>query len=145
MLIAVWILFFLKPEFGNASTRKVGQSQRIFRASVLALIIGLYDGFFGPGTGTWLIIGGVTWLGLNFLQASALAKVLNLSTNFAALVSFAVAGMVDWKLGGLLALCNIAGSLLGSKLALSKGNRFVRVFFLIVVAGLIAKLGADLW
>lgn len=144
MLVGVWILFFVKPEFGNITVAAVSPQQRRFRSSFLALSIGLYDGFFGPGTGTWLIIGGVTWLGLNFLHASALAKGLNLATNFAALVSFAVAGVVDWRLGGVLALCNILGSLVGTRLALSKGNRFVRVFFLLVVAALILKLGADL-
>lgn len=144
MLVGVWILFFLKPDFGSIPVPAVKPRERLMRSSLLAFVIGVYDGFFGPGTGTWLIIGGVTWLGLNFLNASALAKVLNLATNFSALVSFAIAGAVDWKLGAVLAICNIAGSLIGARLALTKGNRFVRVFFLFVVAVLIAKLGGDL-
>lgn len=145
LLILVWLLFFFKPEFGSSGVREVAVRSRVIRSSILALVIGLYDGFFGPGTGTWFIIGGIAWLGLGFLQASALSKVLNLATNCAALFSFAAAGMVDWKLGGTLALCNISGSLLGARVALTKGNRVVRMFFLVVVAGLIVKLAADLF
>jgi uncharacterized membrane protein YfcA len=140
LLIAVWIFFLIKPNFGSAQARVVAPQRIIIFASLLGLLVGFYDGFFGPGTGTWFIVGGISLLGLNFLQASALAKILNVATNVAAIVSFARIGAIDWKIAILLGIANVAGSLLGARLAIRKGSKFVRVFFLIIVGCMIIKL-----
>jgi len=112
-------------------------------AGLIALALGLYDGFFGPGTGSFFVFLFVRVLGYDFLHASAAAKVLNAATNFAAIVVFAAAGAVWWKLALPMAVINIIGASLGTWLALHRGSGFVRRVFLVIVAGLILKTGYD--
>jgi uncharacterized membrane protein YfcA len=107
------------------------------------LLIGFYDGFFGPGTGNFLIFLFVRGFGFDFLHASASAKVVNVACNLAALLVFASKGHVLWHYAALIAMCNIAGSILGTRLALRRGTRFVRNVFLLVVVALIAKTAHD--
>lgn len=107
------------------------------------LAIGFYDGFFGPGTGNFLIFLFVRVFGFDFLHASAGAKVVNVACNLAALLIFAGKGHVMWPYAGLIAACNIAGSLLGTRIALRRGTGFVRGMFLLVVAALIVKTAHD--
>lgn len=115
------------------------------REKILALAagasIGFYDGFFGPGTGSFLMFLFVRFFGFDFLGASAAAKVVNVACNGAALLWFGFSGNVLWQLGATMALCNLFGSLIGSRLALYHGSRFVRVVFLTVLVFLIIKTG----
>ena len=104
---------------------------------------GLYDGFFGPGTGSFLVFAFVRLLGYDFLHASAAAKLLNVATNVAALILFGLKGHVWWHVAAVLAVANIAGSLLGTRLALRHGAGFVRGVFIVVVGALILKTGYD--
>ncbi|HBH36889.1 MAG TPA: hypothetical protein DDX06_00715, partial [Curvibacter sp.] len=104
---------------------------------------GFYDGFFGPGTGSFFVFLFVRWLGYDFLHASAGAKLLNLSSNLSALLLFTLKGHVWWHLALPLALANVVGSLLGTRLALKHGAGFVRGVFIIVVLALILKTGYD--
>ncbi|WP_019139951.1 TSUP family transporter [Noviherbaspirillum massiliense] len=117
------------------------------KEKVLAVIvgggIGFYDGFFGPGTGSFLVFLFVRFFGFNFLGASAVAKVVNVACNLAALLWFGYSGHVLWQLGILMAAFNIAGSMVGSHLAVRHGSGFVRKLFLIVVGSLILKTGYD--
>ena len=110
----------------------------------LAAAIGFYDGFFGPGAGSFIIFGLVRWFGYDFLGAAAAAKVLNLATNFGALVLFAATGNVMFLVAIPMAACSIVGALIGAQLAITRGAPFIRAAFLFVVFGLIAKLGWDL-
>ena len=112
-------------------------------ASLIAVSLGFYDGFFGPGTGSFFVFLFVGVLGYDFLHASAAAKLLNASTNFAAIVVFAIAGAVWWQLVLPMAVVNIVGASLGTWLALHRGAGFVRKVFLLVVALLILKTGYD--
>ena len=107
----------------------------------VGLTIGAYDGFFGPGTGSFLVFVLVRWLGYDFLNASASAKLLNTASNLAALSLFAWQGHVWWSVVAVTAVCNVAGSLLGTRLALKHGSGFVRWFFMLVVGALIVKSG----
>jgi hypothetical protein len=142
-LIVVWIYFFARPQIGaQLGTRYDEKRTGGFRAAMLGLSVGFYDGFFGPGTGVWFIVGGVALLHLDFLRSSVLAKLLNIATNLAAIILFAYAGAVDWQKGVLLGVCNIGGAIIGARLAISKGNRFVRWIFLCIVGALIVKLGS---
>jgi hypothetical protein len=112
-------------------------------ALVVGSAIGFYDGFFGPGTGSFLIFLFVRFFGFDFLRASAVAKVVNVACNLAALVWFGYSGNVLWRLGLAMAVFNVTGSLLGSRLALRHGSQLVRWVFLAVVALLIVKSAFD--
>jgi uncharacterized membrane protein YfcA len=105
--------------------------------------IGLYDGFFGPGTGSFLVFLFVRGFGLDFLHASASAKVVNVAANLAAIILFGVTGEIYWLLGLAMAACNVAGAQVGSHLAIRHGSGFVRVVFLLVVGALITKTAWD--
>jgi uncharacterized membrane protein YfcA len=107
-------------------------------------VIGFYDGFFGPGTGSFLIFAFVGIFGYSFLTASASAKVINFATNLAAILYFAFTNNVIYTFGIPMAICNIVGAFIGAKLAISKGSQFVRKLFLIIVSLLICKLGYDI-
>ncbi len=106
-------------------------------------IIGAYDGFFGPGTGSFLVFLFVHLFGHDFLRASAAAKIVNVVCNFAALAWFVPAGQPMWLLGGVMAGCNVVGSVLGVRLAVRHGAGFVRGLFLLVVSVLIVKTSWD--
>jgi len=110
---------------------------------VIGLCIGFYDGFFGPGTGSFFVFLFVRILGYDFLHASAAAKLLNTATNGAALLLFAWKGHVWWQVAAVLAVTNVAGSLLGTRMALRHGAGFVRGVFILVVSALILKTGYD--
>ncbi|MFK4759985.1 sulfite exporter TauE/SafE family protein [Microbacterium sp. ZW T5_45] len=144
-LLAVALFTAFRPQMGAATKLRFSGHRHHVMAGAAGLGIGFYDGMIGPGTGTFLVIALVALLGYDFLQASAKAKIVNLATNAGALLLFIPHGSVLWLLGGILAVANVAGSYLGSRMAISRGARFIRVVFLIVVVALIAKLGVDVW
>ncbi len=112
-------------------------------ACAIGLSVGFYDGFFGPGTGSFFVFLFVRLLGYDFLNASASAKLLNVSTNIAALILFTAKGHVWWHFALPLAVANVVGSLLGTHMALKHGAGFVRWIFIVVVSALILKTGYD--
>jgi uncharacterized membrane protein YfcA len=116
------------------------------RALGIALggVLGFYDGFFGPGMGSFLLFAFVGLFGFDFLSASASAKAVNWATNFASLIYFSSTGQLLYGVGAAMAVSNIIGSTIGTHLALAKGSRFIRIFFLFVVCGLILKLAQTL-
>jgi uncharacterized membrane protein YfcA len=144
-LLAVALFTAFRPELGAATRLRFSGHRHHVMAGAAGLGIGFYDGMIGPGTGTFLVIALVALLGYDFLQASAKAKIVNFATNAGALMLFIPHGAVLWLLGGILAVANVAGSYLGSRMAVSRGAGFIRVVFLVVVIGLIAKLGVDVW
>ena len=107
--------------------------------------IGLYDGFFGPGTGSFLMLLFIRFYGFDFLHASAGARAINVATNAGALLFFGIHGNIHWALGIALGACNAMGSVLGAHTAVTHGSKFVRVVFIAIVITLIAKTGADAW
>src|ERR1700676_4466370 len=107
--------------------------------------IGLYDGFFGPGTGSFLMLLFIRFFGFDFLHASVGARTVNVATNAGALLFFGIHGEIHWGLGIALGACNAAGSVLGAHTAVKHGSKFVRVVFIAIVVTLIAKTGADAW
>lgn len=144
-LVVVALITLLKPQLGVAASRRFAGWRYVVFAIAIGASIGFYDGVLGPGTGTFLVFSLVGILGFDFLQASATAKMVNFATNLGALLFFIPLGAVLWPLGLLLGAANIAGSLLGSRMAISRGVKFIRAFFLIVVAALTVKLGIDIW
>ncbi|NUN52162.1 MAG: TSUP family transporter, partial [Planctomycetaceae bacterium] len=113
-------------------------------AAAVAFLVAAYDGFFGPGTGTFLILGFTGLLGWSAVKASAEAKVVNASSNLAALAVFAAGGSVAWGVALPMAAAQVAGGFLGAHVALRKGDRLVRGFVAAVVVALVAKLALDL-
>ena len=138
-LIAIAIYTALNPKIGHEESAKPSK----WIPSIAGLAIGFYDGIFGPGTGTFLVFLLVGLVGYAFLKASATAKIVNIATNLGAIISFQITGHIWWRLGLALAVSNIAGGIAGSHLAIRGGSKFVRRFFLIVSALLIAKVGYD--
>jgi len=112
---------------------------------VFCLFIGFYDGFFGPGTGTFLIIGFYAFLGLHLLNSSAIAKVFNLASNVGSFVTFALNGKVLYELGLPLAAANILGGYLGSALAIKRGQALIKALLLVVFGILFATLAWRIW
>lgn len=111
----------------------------------IALVVGAYDGFFGPGTGTFLITGYVVLLGLSFRRATANAKIVNFASNVAALIVFATQGAVVWSLAAPMLVAQMAGGWTGAHLAVTRGSRFVRLVVFLVALALVAKVGYDLY
>ena len=143
VLIAVALYTFKRKDFGQISVSRLSGSRERAVAIGSGGLIGFYDGFFGPGTGSFLVFSFVRIFGLDFISASAAAKIVNVACNLAALAWFWPSGHVLWQLGLGMASFNIAGSLVGSRLALARGSAFVRRVFLFVVCLLILKTGYD--
>ena len=143
LLIVVAIYTFMRKELGAVSTEPEHGRRSVVLAIAIGAVIGFYDGFFGPGTGSFLIFLFIRLLGMDFLRASVSAKILNVATNLAAIAFFAGNVELMWKLAVVMAVCNLAGSILGSRMALKHGTGFVRKMFLGVVLVLIARLAYD--
>jgi uncharacterized protein len=142
-LFALLAYTLLRKDLGRVHAPPQSQQREVLLACLIAAALGWYDGFFGPGTGSFFIFLLVRVLGYDFLNASAAAKLLNVSTNLAALTLFAAKGHIWWHIGAAMAIANIAGSLIGSRLALKHGAGFVRQVFMVVVGGLVLKTGYD--
>jgi uncharacterized membrane protein YfcA len=143
ILLAVLVYTLIRKDLGRVHEPRYQGRQQAAVASAVGLVIGAYDGFFGPGTGSFLIFLFVRLLGFDFLHASASAKFLNTATNAAALMLFACKGHVWWHLAVAMALANVIGSLVGTRLALRHGAPFVRAVFVCVVCLLIVKTAWD--
>jgi uncharacterized membrane protein YfcA len=143
VLLAVLIYTLLKKELGREHAPALQGWREAAVAGAIGLLMGFYDGFFGPGTGSLLVFLFVRVLGYDFLHASASAKLLNSCSNFSALALFAFKGHIWWHYALVLAVANVAGSLLGTRLALRHGAGFVRVVFVLVVSALILRTGYD--
>jgi uncharacterized membrane protein YfcA len=143
VLFAILLYTLARKELGRTHAPRLQGGAEARAAGLIGLAIGFYDGFFGPGTGSFFVFLFVHVLGYDFLHASAAAKRLNTATNAAALVLFAWTGHIWWEVAAVLAIANIGGSLLGTGLALSRGAGFVRGVFIVVVSALIVKTAVD--
>ena len=143
VLLAVLVYTLAKKELGAVHAPRFSGTQEALIASGIGLTIGFYDGFFGPGTGSFFVFLLVRWLGYDFMHASASAKLLNTASNVAALALFGWTGHVWWSVVVFTAVANVAGSLLGARLAIRHGSGFVRVFFMLVVGALLLKTASQ--
>lgn len=143
VLTGVAIYTLRKKDFGTVHAPVAGGAGVTLMAIVVGGAIGFYDGFFGPGTGSFLVFLFVRLFGQDFVNASASAKIVNVATNLAALWLFGMEGHVAWQVGLGMAIMNVLGSQVGSRLALKHGVAFVRRMFLGVLAVLIVKTGYD--
>ncbi|AOW11718.1 hypothetical protein LPB72_19715 [Hydrogenophaga crassostreae] len=145
VLLGVFVYTLARKDLGRHHLPRYTGRAEAMAAALLGLTIGFYDGFFGPGTGSFFVFLFVRWLGYDFLHASASAKLLNVTSNLAALILFAVKGHVWWHFALAMAVANVVGSLMGTRLALKHGSGFVRWAFIVVVGALIVKTGYDAW
>ena len=143
ILIGVLIYTLARKELGRHHAPRFSGLHETAAISLIGLSIGFYDGFFGPGTGSFLIFLFVRFFGFDFLHASAASKVVNVATNLAALAFFVPHGHVLPLLAVLMAGCNVLGSFIGAHLALRHGSGFVRKAFLCVVGVFILKFAYD--
>ena len=144
LLVTVAIYTWFKKDLGLQHIIKVQGVKKSIYATLIGSLLGFYDGFFGPGTGSFLIFAFIGLLGFDFLRASASAKVVNFSTNLAATIYFAANNNILYSIALPMAVCNIIGAIIGAKLAIAKGSAFVRVLFIGVVSLLIVKLAYDM-
>jgi uncharacterized protein len=145
LLVTVAAYTFSSRNLGDRHAPRFDAPRERLLGIGLGVGIGFYDGFFGPGTGSFLIFAFVSGFGFDFLTASANAKVINFATNLAAVGYFAATGHVLWRYALPMAACNMLGSLAGTHLAILRGNRFVRGLFRVVIVALILRLGWDLF
>jgi uncharacterized membrane protein YfcA len=143
LMVLVLVYTVARPDFGAQPGQRLAPGRERRRALLAGAVLGFYDGFFGPGAGSFMIFAFVRFFRLDFLHASSAAKVVNLSTNAAALAYFVPSGHVLWIIGLAMAVFNVVGALLGARLALRHGSGFVRWVFLLVASVLIARLGYD--
>jgi len=143
LLVAVAIYTWIKPELGMNENLKYTHKKRLAIVALIGLLIGFYDGIFGPGTGTFLVFFLVSGIGYAFLKASGTAKLVNISTNAGAILSFQLTGHIWWQLGLLLAFANVTGAIIGSRLAIKGGSPLIRKVFLAVTFLLIARVAWD--
>ena len=141
ILLALW--FWLKPNLGHQS-HPARLSPKIF-AVLFGLLLGFYDGFFGPGTGSFWTVACIGLLGLDLPAATGYTKALNLASNLAALAFFLAAGLVRFDIGAVMLAGQLVGARLGSGLVIARGARFIRPIFLTMVLAIAARLLWQNW
>ena len=144
MMIAIFLVTIRNRHFGMVD-HDPNIVVSLWKPILVGSCIGFYDGFFGPGTGTLLIMAFVGFMSMTFVHGSAYAKMINLTTNFAAISMFVWKGTVLWNTALLMMVFNVAGSVLGVRMALLKGNEFVRGLLRFIVFATILKLAYEVW
>lgn len=145
ILILIAVYTYFKKDLGAAQTKQLPLRRKIIFGSLIGLSVGFYDGFFGPGTGSFFVLGFVVLMGYEFVTASAYAKILNCMTNIAALFVFLRQGNYMLPVAIIMGVANITGSIIGSHTAMKRGNGFIRKVFLIIVALMILRYGYDVF
>lgn len=145
VLTGVAIYTYSNKKFGAHTEKDHSMSQQWSRAILISLLLGFYDGFIGPGAGSFMILAFITLLGFDFLTASAHTKMVNLASNLGSLVFFIISGKILYAIAIPMAVCNALGGLLGARLAILKGNAFIRIFFLVVVVIVILRFAWDVF
>ncbi|WP_434654536.1 TSUP family transporter [Pseudomonas sp. R3-56] len=145
VLVVMAVYTFAKKDLGLVHSDAQCGSKEVLLGVFFGGIIGFYDGVFGPGSGSFLLFVFVKYFGYDFLNASASAKLVNLGTFSAALLFFIPSGHVLWVIGGLVAVCNMAGALTGTFLALRYGSGLIRILFLFLLVFLIGRMGLSIW
>ena len=144
ILLGVAVYTWIRKDFGQQQASEIREEKEMIYAVMISTIIGFYDGFIGPGTGSFLILAMIYFLGFDFLHASAHAKLVNLATNIGSIMLFTFKGKIIWMAALPMAVSNAIGGLLGARLAISKGNRMIRIFFMLIVLATLVRLGWDM-
>jgi len=145
MIALLAVYTFVKKDLGAHHQHRYQGRAQILLCGALGLVIGFYNGFIGPGTGALLVFGLVSIAGMSFLKGSAMAKLVNAIADAASLIGFLMNKAVVFKIALPMMACNMLGSYIGSKMAILKGNAFIRYIFLIVVILLMVRLSWDVF
>ena len=145
ILILILIYTIVKKDLGSVQTKTLSLKKQLITGSVIGAVVGFYDGFFGPGTGSFFVLGFVVLLGFEFVVASAYSKIINCLTNISALTVFVKQGNYLLELGIIMAFFNILGNIIGSNIALRKGNGFVRIIFIVIVSLMVLRYTYDIF
>jgi uncharacterized membrane protein YfcA len=145
ILVLVALYTYTKKNFGIHTEKDHSFNVQLIYSIGASVVLGFYDGFVGPGTGSFLVLAFITLLGFDFLKSSAHAKMINLATNLGSILFFAGSGRIIFSIAIPMAVCNAMGGALGARLAIVKGNKFIRVFFLIIVVGTILRFAYDVF
>lgn len=143
VLIAVAIYTYSNKQFGIHTHKAHTAREQWMYAVAISLVVGFYDGFIGPGAGSFLVIAFISLLGFDFLKASANAKFVNLATNFGSICFFLLKGKIMFHIAIPMAVSNMIGGALGARLAILRGNRFIRIFFLFIICLTIIRFAYD--
>ena len=143
LLIAVAFCSAVRKDFGNMHAPQFAAHRERWLGIVVGAAMGFYDGFFGPGMGSFLMFIFIGLFGFDFLSAAASTKVINFAANLAAVIYFAAHEKILYHFALPMGACNILGSLAGTRMAMLKGNAFIRVFFLVVVSAMILRFGYE--
>ena len=144
-LILVFLYTLKNKNIGEVNYYKGTTPKTLLIGKIMAFSLGFYDGFLGPGTGSFLIFCLIKIFKLDFSSASGNTKILNLSSNFASLVVFAFLGKLNWVYGLSIAVVMTFGAIIGSRLAILKGNKFIKPVFLVVTVVLILKMSVEIF
>ncbi len=145
ILVFVALYTYTKKNFGTHAEKDHSLKEQYWISALIAVVIGFYDGFIGPGAGSFLVLAFISLMGFDFLKASAHAKLVNLSTNLGSIIFFLASGKIIFAIAIPMAISNAVGATLGARLAIVKGNKFIRVFFLIIVSGTILRFAYDVF
>ena len=145
LIVAIAVYTYRKKSFGLSDHFKVPENLIPWYAAGIGMVLGFYNGFVGPGTGSLLVFGFVSVIGYSFLSASAMAKIINVIADVASLVFFLMHGQVLFHLALPMMACNVAGSYTGSRMAVLRGNGFIRRVFIVVVSGIILRFAWDVF
>lgn len=140
ILIGVGIYTVFKKDIGLIDNYKGYDNSSLIKGIIFALLLGFYDGFFGPGTGSFIIFTLIKIFGFSFVLASANSKVLNLGSNVMSLILFAINGKIDYMVGIPVAIFMMLGAIVGSRTAIDKGSAFVKPIFVIMALGAAARV-----
>lgn len=145
VLILVAIYTYGNKNFGIHTDRNYGSTQQWQYSIVISLVIGFYDGFIGPGAGSFLVMAFIGLVGFDFLKASANAKFINMATNLGSILFFMIKGKIIYTIALPMAICNAMGGILGARLAILRGNTFIRIFFLVIICATILRFAYDVF
>lgn len=144
ILLLLWVFTYFRKDFSLKNHQKISKKKKWFLGILLAILISFYDGFIGPATGTFFIMGFIFLIKLDFFQASAYAKMINLATNFGGICLFLLKGEILWEITIPMAFCNGLGGYLGAKMAILKGQKWIRYIFLFVMFLAICRFGYEI-
>jgi uncharacterized protein len=143
LIVAIAVYTYRKKEFGLEDQFRVPPEKIPRTALLIGAVLGFYNGFVGPGTGSLLVFGFVRVIGYSFLNASAISKIINVVADVASLSFFITHQYILYHLALPMMACNVVGSFLGSRMAMLRGNGFIRKVFLVVVAGIVLRFAWD--
>jgi uncharacterized membrane protein YfcA len=145
VLILVAIYTYSNKNFGIHTAKNHRAKQQWQFSIIVSLVIGFYDGFIGPGAGSFLVLAFIGLMGFDFLKASANAKFVNMATNFGSICFFMLKGKIIYTIAIPMAICNALGGILGARLAILRGNTFIRIFFLAIICITILRFAYDVF